>query len=304
MQPYTTPTTPTVCICRHLHTSPATDVLLEQWVFEYRVPSPSASPHTSQHSTASGTSQLLTRIRHEPAAVYKRLVVLMRSLFCLVRALPAHRLHRAAQRDGAAMHLRYVVLAGAPAAPLHAGRMVDMALRVVETPFGAFGGSVRYQPHSVVTVLELSVGGRAVDTTSDTVLVVVVVVLRGEGLFYVVYCRRRVWQRRVHPPCVYRGVALRAARPWAAACRGPCLSGRAFQTLLAAPPSLTVRVGGVSLTLNSHLSLTFNSHLSLHLSQALACCGACSRRAGPLLDTPPGHSEPPPPPAAPPGRPP
>lgn len=209
----------TLQICTALVSRLCADILLEQWVFDYRPPSPSASPHTSQHSSASGTSQLLTRMRHEPPAVYKRLVVLMRSLYCLVRALPAHRLHCAAQRDGAAMHLRYVVLAGTPATPAHAGRMVDMAIRPVETPHGAFGASVRYQPHSVVTVLELSVGGRAQDGASDTVRC---------GVMTAWWC-----------PCVYRKIkhphrqaAQRAAPPWAA----PTLTAPPSQTPAAARP--------------------------------------------------------------------
>ncbi len=49
-----------------------------------------------------------------------------------------------------------------------------MTLRAVDTPYGAFGCSVVYQPHSVITVLELSAvpsGGtrHAVDSHSDTV---------------------------------------------------------------------------------------------------------------------------------------
>lgn len=77
-------------------------MLLEQWVFEYKPNSRGASPDGSDisSSTAAGTSQLLTRIRLEPPAVYKRLVVLMRSLFSLTRSLPAHRLHRIAQVCG------------------------------------------------------------------------------------------------------------------------------------------------------------------------------------------------------------
>lgn len=72
------------------------------------------------------------------------------------------------------MHLRYVVLAGHPTPPSHTSRMLDMTLRAVDTPYGAFGCSVVYQPHSVITVLELSAvpsGGtrHAVDSHSDTV---------------------------------------------------------------------------------------------------------------------------------------
>lgn len=85
------------------------------------------------------------------------------------------------------MHLRYVVLAGQPTPPSHTSRMLDMTLRAVETPYGSFGCSVVYQPHSVVTVLELNAipgAGRSVshaaESASDTVW----------GLFIFLLCQR------------------------------------------------------------------------------------------------------------------
>jgi hypothetical protein len=83
------------------------DTLVEQWMFEYRsLPDGALEGATSSGSSSGGmfggalgpggTPQLVSsRLKYEPAAVYKRLVVMMRSLYSLVRVLPTYKLYKA-----------------------------------------------------------------------------------------------------------------------------------------------------------------------------------------------------------------
>lgn len=77
--------------CTHTPTHPpplppaAVETLLEQWVFHYQPQLPQAGPSLSR-------SQLS---RLNPTSIYKRLVIMLRSLFCYVRVLPAYRMFRA-----------------------------------------------------------------------------------------------------------------------------------------------------------------------------------------------------------------
>ncbi len=63
---------------------PAVETVLETWVFHYQ---PTIMP---QGPTLS-RSQLS---RLNPTSIYKRLVIMLRSLFCYVRVLPAYRMYR------------------------------------------------------------------------------------------------------------------------------------------------------------------------------------------------------------------
>jgi hypothetical protein len=64
---------------------PAVETLLERWVVHYYPQLPEGPSHLSR-------SQLS---RLNPAAVYKRLVITLRSLYTYVRVLPAYRMYRA-----------------------------------------------------------------------------------------------------------------------------------------------------------------------------------------------------------------
>ena len=63
---------------------PPVETVLETWVFHYQ---PTIMP---QGPTLS-RSQLS---RLNPTSIYKRLVIMLRSLFCYVRVLPAYRMYR------------------------------------------------------------------------------------------------------------------------------------------------------------------------------------------------------------------
>jgi hypothetical protein len=62
---------------------------LELWTIHHATASPPASPQRGPGGLVGG--------RQEVPVVYKRAVVMLRSLYCLLRALPAHHLFRACQ---------------------------------------------------------------------------------------------------------------------------------------------------------------------------------------------------------------
>jgi hypothetical protein len=76
------------CWCLGSNANPlvtlAVETLLEQWVFHYQ---PSIMPQGPSLSR----SQLS---RLNPTSIYKRLIIMLRSLFCYVRVLPAYRMFR------------------------------------------------------------------------------------------------------------------------------------------------------------------------------------------------------------------
>ena len=63
------------------------ETLLERWTLQFWPGS--FVPAAKQHASRSAQARL------ETSAVYKRLVIMLRSLFSYVRALPAYRLFRA-----------------------------------------------------------------------------------------------------------------------------------------------------------------------------------------------------------------
>jgi hypothetical protein len=63
------------------------ETLLERWTLQFWPGS--FVPAAKQHNSRSAQARL------ETSAVYKRLVIMLRSLFSYVRALPAYRLYRA-----------------------------------------------------------------------------------------------------------------------------------------------------------------------------------------------------------------
>lgn len=65
-------------------TPPAVETVLETWVFHYQ-------PTIMPQAPGLSRSQLS---RMNPTSIYKRLIILLRSLFCYVRMLPAYRMFR------------------------------------------------------------------------------------------------------------------------------------------------------------------------------------------------------------------
>ncbi|GAB4817644.1 hypothetical protein N2152v2_004690 [Parachlorella kessleri] len=143
---------------------PAVETVLETWVFHYQ---PTIMP---QGPTLS-RSQLS---RLNPTSIYKRLVIMLRSLFCYVRVLPAYRMYRVCKRQrGSNFTIGYRVSTTLPKRPpVAAGASTSKAasssgsssssrrslqhfdFAPVDTPYGHFKVSVTYQPASKVTILE------------------------------------------------------------------------------------------------------------------------------------------------------
>ena len=68
----------------------AVETLLERWVVHYRPQLPDSPSHLSRSALS----------RLNPAAVYKRLVITLRSLYSYARLLPAYRLYCACKVRG------------------------------------------------------------------------------------------------------------------------------------------------------------------------------------------------------------
>ncbi|KAF6256683.1 autophagy-related protein 13-domain-containing protein [Scenedesmus sp. NREL 46B-D3] len=129
----------------------ARGTLLERWSLSYRPLQPGSSGYCSRAAT-------------DVAAVYKRLILLIRSLYSYVRVLPAYRMYRASKRHGADLFQTRYTLGTAPqqqqqqqhlAAPSSSGgRMCQFTFSPVETATGQFGVAVEYQPATMVHFLE------------------------------------------------------------------------------------------------------------------------------------------------------
>ncbi|GBG59860.1 hypothetical protein CBR_g66667 [Chara braunii] len=96
----------------------------------------------------------------EIPVVYKRAVIMLRSLFCLVRTLPAHRLVRLARSHAhhpGGLSLTYRVRSSAPPIPeADASDMEVHKLSPVDTPVGRLCLSVSYRHSAGVTALEVA----------------------------------------------------------------------------------------------------------------------------------------------------
>lgn len=130
------------------------ELLLERWTLQY------------QRKTLAGQGPVGTPVNRstiDEAAVYKRLIILVRSLFSYVRVLPAYRMYRACKRhQGRLCRLDYRILRQAQRGSIGGARSVDtprlqqFSFAPVDTPSGCFKVSVEYQPSATVHVLEQS----------------------------------------------------------------------------------------------------------------------------------------------------
>lgn len=91
----------------------------------------------------------------EMPAVYKRAVVLLRSLYALLRALPAHRVHAACVRAGGAapFALSHRLCRAPVAAGLPPGGCGVFTFASVDTPFGRLTGGVAHLPLGTLDAL-------------------------------------------------------------------------------------------------------------------------------------------------------
>ena len=123
------------------------ETLLESWVFSY-------APQT-QISTASMSRSTMARLN--PSGVYKRLLVMLRSLVSYTRILPAYRLYRACKiQQGSAFSLTYRLSNTLPfsegemaCSPRQRG-MQSFDFAPVETTTGQFRLMVEYKPAAAV----------------------------------------------------------------------------------------------------------------------------------------------------------
>ncbi|KAK9823656.1 hypothetical protein WJX72_004459 [[Myrmecia] bisecta] len=97
--------------------------------------------------------------RLDPPAIYKRMVIMLRSLYSYVRVLPAYRMYRASKRNrGNSFSLSYRLSRGrsAEAGPGSriGSRMQTFPFTPIETPYGSMRMGVDYAPSATVTILE------------------------------------------------------------------------------------------------------------------------------------------------------
>ncbi len=69
--------------------------LLERWVISYAAAPVAGGQAGGQPGSGQAQGHRPASSRHEPAAIYKRMVIALRSLYSYVRMLPAYRLFRA-----------------------------------------------------------------------------------------------------------------------------------------------------------------------------------------------------------------
>uniref|UniRef100_A0A1D1ZWK9 Autophagy-related protein 13 N-terminal domain-containing protein n=1 Tax=Auxenochlorella protothecoides TaxID=3075 RepID=A0A1D1ZWK9_AUXPR len=159
------------------------ETLLERWVFHHQQLLPDSPSSLSKSAL----------VRLSPSSIYKRLVILLRSVFALLRTLPAHKLCRAGGAGRrSAFSLGYRLHSSLPggageggpersgsggggsaggsssgpagpgAAQARAPRgLARFAFAPAETPYGRIRVSVDYRPASAVTVLEQTSSGAA-----------------------------------------------------------------------------------------------------------------------------------------------
>ena len=132
--------------------------LLERWVFRYRRKTPGLNDLSSSSSSGSaslgapGGSRLLQRSgsgRLETPVIYKRLVIMLRSLYSKSRMMPGYALHSALKRRAGAPGLACTLHApadGAQLADAVPGGMATFDFTPIETPVGFLTFAVHYLP--------------------------------------------------------------------------------------------------------------------------------------------------------------
>eukprot|EP00884_Botryococcus_braunii_P010394 jgi/Botrbrau1/19356/Bobra.0628s0001.1 len=120
--------------------------LLERWVIHFE-PSETRETDSKGHSAS-----------YQMKEIYKRLVIVMRSLYSYLRILPAHRLYRAYQRNSVhSFSLQYRVSRGDPATAMEklpSHRMKNFAFKEIDVQHGKLRMAVDYRTSLQMNFLE------------------------------------------------------------------------------------------------------------------------------------------------------
>ncbi|KAK9803839.1 hypothetical protein WJX73_005890 [Symbiochloris irregularis] len=123
----------------------ARGMLLERWTLQYL--------HSAPEDRA-GTA----RARLDTPAVYKRMVIMLRSLYSYVRMLPAFRMSRTSKRNpGASFSLQYTIARSPPSAAAAGKALSSMqrfAFTPLDTPWGTLSMGVQYSASAALSLLE------------------------------------------------------------------------------------------------------------------------------------------------------
>lgn len=123
--------------------------LLERWMFQFE-------PAMQDGNLQRRRAQLA---RLDPPAVYKRAVVMLRSLTSYVRLLPGYRMYRACKRNSSSpARLGFCLLKGhqSNTGALKATHLRHFSFTPLDTPYGQFRMEVDYAPAAAVNFLEQS----------------------------------------------------------------------------------------------------------------------------------------------------
>ncbi|GMH43670.1 hypothetical protein BSKO_11592 [Bryopsis sp. KO-2023] len=128
------------------------DVLLERWLLAYDASAPASS------LAGSACLDGLDEVRMDKHSVYKKMVILTRSLYSYLRILPAYRLYRAGQNaESRTYDLIYRLSSGEiPSLPIEDSgvQFNHFSFSDLATPSGSLSVQVHYRPSSTIGVLE------------------------------------------------------------------------------------------------------------------------------------------------------
>ncbi|KAL3133251.1 hypothetical protein ABBQ38_007134 [Trebouxia sp. C0009 RCD-2024] len=135
-------------ICLQTDAFPAA-TLLERWMFHFEACPPDGNLQRRRAQLA----------RLDPPAVYKRAVVMLRSLTSYVRLLPGYRMYKACKRSSSSpARLGFCLLKGHQSSmgSTTATHLRHFSFTPLETPYGQFKLEVDYAPAAAVNFLEQS----------------------------------------------------------------------------------------------------------------------------------------------------
>lgn len=135
-------------ICVQTNAFPSA-TLLERWMFHFEACPPDGNLQRRRAQLA----------RLDPPAVYKRAVVMLRSLTSYVRLLPGYRMYKACKRSSSnPACLGFCLLKGHQSnmGPAKATHLRHFSFTPLETPYGQFKLEVDYAPAAAVNFLEQS----------------------------------------------------------------------------------------------------------------------------------------------------
>lgn len=134
-------------ICLQSNAFPSA-VLLERWLFHYEPAIPDGNLQRRRAQLA----------RLDPPAVYKRAVVMLRSLTSYVRLLPGYRMYRACKKSSSPARLGFCLLKGhqSSSGTAKTANLRHFSFTALDTPYGQLKLEVDYAPAAAVNFLEQS----------------------------------------------------------------------------------------------------------------------------------------------------